>query len=283
MGEHSEVYVAFDTAKLKHAVAIAEGVRGGEIRFVGEIENRPATIERLIKKLARRYKKLQVCFEAGPTGYGLYRQMQALGHGCLVVAPALIPRRSGERVKTNRRDALTLARLFRAGELSGVWVPDEVHEAVRDLVRGRMTAAEDVRRKRQQLLSFLLRHGRIFTGGDRPDPGRQPASPSGPGRGGLELPPSGSRQRDPASSPRSATKDRPRHRLEGTSPIVRPLSTAQRCRQETTRHHRRDRPRDGCIPVGDRPPDHASYGHLSGLHTLLRSVGDGATEGNSRR
>ena len=68
MGEHSEVYVAFDTAKLKHAVAVAEGGRGGEIRFVGEIENRPATIERLIKKLARRYKKLQVCFEAGPTG-----------------------------------------------------------------------------------------------------------------------------------------------------------------------------------------------------------------------
>jgi transposase len=166
MGEHSEVYVAFDTAKRKHAVAIAEGGRAGEIRFVGEIENRPATIERLIKKLARRYKKLQVCFEAGPTGYGLYRQMQALGHDCLVVAPALIPRRSGERVKTNRRDALTLARLFRAGELSGVWVPDEVHEAVRDLVRGRTTAAEDARRKRQQLLSFLLRHGRIFTGGD---------------------------------------------------------------------------------------------------------------------
>jgi transposase len=166
MGEHSEVYVAFDTAKLKHAVAVAEGGRGGEIRFVGEIENRPATIERLIKKLARRHKKLQVCFEAGPTGYGLYRQMQALGHDCLVVAPALIPRRSGERVKTNRRDALTLARLFRAGELSGVWVPDAVHEAVRDLVRGRTTAAEDVRRKRQQLLSFLLRHGRIFSGGD---------------------------------------------------------------------------------------------------------------------
>jgi transposase len=166
MGEHSEVYVAFDTAKLKHAVAVAEGGRAGEIRFVGEVENRPSTIERLIKKLGRRYKKLQVCFEAGPTGYGLYRQMKALGHDCLVVAPALIPRRSGERVKTNRRDALTLARLFRAGELRGVWVPDEVHEAVRDLVRGRMTAAEDVRRKRQQLLSFLLRHGRIFTGGD---------------------------------------------------------------------------------------------------------------------
>ena len=165
MGKYSEMFVAFDTAKLKHAVAIAEGGRQGEIRFLGEIENRPPTIERLIKKLAGRYDKLQVCFEAGPTGYGLYRQMQALGHGCMVVAPGLIPRRAGERVKTNRRDAVTLARLFRAGELTAVWVPDGVHEAVRDLVRGRTAAAEDLRRKRQQLLSFLLRHGRIFTGG----------------------------------------------------------------------------------------------------------------------
>ena len=166
MGEHSEVFVAFDTAKLKHAVAIAEGGREGEIRYLGEIENQPGPIERMIKKLGRRYGKLRVCFEAGPTGYGLYRQMQALGHDCLVVAPALIPRRPGDRIKTNRRDAMTLARLHRAGELTAVWVPDAVHEAVRDLVRGRMTAAEDVRRKRQQLLSFALRHGRIFTGGD---------------------------------------------------------------------------------------------------------------------
>jgi hypothetical protein len=99
MGEHSEVFVAFDTAKLKHAVAIAEAGRDGEMRFLGEIENRPSTIERTIKKLARRYRTLEVCFEAGPTGCGLYRQMQTLGHDCLVVAP-LIPKRSGERVKT---------------------------------------------------------------------------------------------------------------------------------------------------------------------------------------
>jgi transposase len=83
----------------------------------------------------------------------------------MVVAPALIPKRPGERVKTNRRDAVTLARLHRAGELTGVWVPDEVHEAVRDLVRAREGAAEDRRRKRQQLLSFLLRHSRIYSGG----------------------------------------------------------------------------------------------------------------------
>src|SRR5215510_668587 len=90
-----------------NAAAIAEAGRKGEIRFLGEIENRPSTIERMIKKLARRHGKLQVCFEAGPTGYGLYRQMQALGHDCLVVAPTLIPKRSGERVKINRRDAIT--------------------------------------------------------------------------------------------------------------------------------------------------------------------------------
>jgi transposase len=80
------------------------------------------------------------------------------------VAPSLIPKRPGERIKTNRRDAVTLARLLRAGELTGVWVPDATHEAVRDLVRARATAAQDLRRKRQQLLSFLLRHGRIFDG-----------------------------------------------------------------------------------------------------------------------
>jgi transposase len=79
------------------------------------------------------------------------------------VAPALIPRRAGERVKTNRRDAVTLARLHRAGELTGVWVPEAVHEAVRDLVRAREAAADDLRRKRQQLLSFLLRQGRIYS------------------------------------------------------------------------------------------------------------------------
>jgi len=124
VGDHIEVFVAFDVAKVKHAVAVAESGRRGEVRFLGEIENKPAVIERTIKKLGRRYDRLHVCFEAGPTGYGLCRQVQELGHDCMVVAPALIPKRSGERVKTNRRDAMTLARLHRAGELTGIWVPE---------------------------------------------------------------------------------------------------------------------------------------------------------------
>ena len=154
MVEYSEAFVAFDVSKTKHAVAIADGGRGGEVRFLGEVSSSPAAVERLVRKLSGRYDKLHFCYEAGPTGYGLYRQIQALAHTCLVVAPALIPKRPGERVKTNRRDAVTLARLHRAGELTGVWVPDAAHEA----------AADDLRRKRQQLLSFLLRHGRVFSG-----------------------------------------------------------------------------------------------------------------------
>jgi len=164
MKEYSEAFIGFDTAKKKHAVAIADVGREGEIRYLGEIDSSPLTIERMIRKLAGRYEKLHFCYEAGPTGYGLYRQVRGLGHHCTIVAPSLIPKKSGERVKTNRRDAVSLARLFRAGELTSVWVPDTVHEAVRDLVRARETASQDLRRKRQQLLSFLLRHGRIFSG-----------------------------------------------------------------------------------------------------------------------
>jgi transposase len=164
MGKCSEVFVGIDTAKKRHAVAIAEAGRNREVRYLGEIDSAPAAVERVINKLAGRYKKINVCYEAGPTGYGLYRQIQALGHPCTVVAPSLIPKKPGERVKTNRRDAVSLARLSRAGELTSVWVPDVVHETVRDLVRARESAAADLRKKRQQFLSFLLRHGRIYAG-----------------------------------------------------------------------------------------------------------------------
>ena len=132
-----EVFVGIDTAKAKNAVSIAEAGRQGEVRYLGEFANTPDAVAKLVRKLADRYETLHLCYEAGPTGYGLYRQILAMGHSCTVVAPSLIPRRPGERVKTNRRDALSLARLLRAAELTAVWVPDETHEAVRDLVRTR--------------------------------------------------------------------------------------------------------------------------------------------------
>jgi transposase len=164
VGNHSEAYVAFDSSKSRHAVAIAEGGRGGEVRFVGEIENSPAAVDKLVRKLAAKFARLTFCYEAGPTGYGVYRQIRSLGQECVVVAPSLIPRRPGERVKTNRRDALSLAKLLRAGELTAVWVPDERHEAMRELTRARGTAAEDLRRKRQHVSAFLLRHGLHYAG-----------------------------------------------------------------------------------------------------------------------
>jgi transposase len=164
MQHDSEVYIGLDTSKLKISVAVAEAGRDGEVRFIGDIDSTPGAVERLVTKLAKRHRRLVFCYEAGPTGYGLHRQITALGHDCAVVAPSLIPKRPGERVKTNRRDALTLAKLHRAGELTSVWVPDPGHEAVRELVRAREAAMEDLRRTRQHLQSFLLRHGRIFTG-----------------------------------------------------------------------------------------------------------------------
>lgn len=164
MKQDNVFYVGVDVSKAKYAIAIAEGGRNGEVRYFGEIEATPAAVERFVRKLEKKHTCLHFCYEAGPTGYGLYRQITALGHRCDVVAPSLIPKRPGERVKTNRRDAVSLARLLRAGELTGIWVPDAVHEAVRDMVRVRAAASEDLRKKRQQLLSFLLRHGRVFTG-----------------------------------------------------------------------------------------------------------------------
>src|ERR687885_1082329 len=164
MQEESEVYVGLDTSKLKISVAVAEAGRDGEVRFLGDIDSTPEAVERLVRKLAKRHGRLAFAYEAGPTGYGLQRQIAALGHDCAVVAPSLIPKCPGERVKTNRRDALTLAKLHRAGELTPVWVPDPAHEAIRELVRAREAAMEDLRAKRQHLQSFLLRHGRVYTG-----------------------------------------------------------------------------------------------------------------------
>lgn len=112
-----------------------------------------------MKKLAQRHGKIYFCYEAGPTGYSLHRWLTDLGQDCIVVAPSLIPQRAGDKVKTNRRDAQSLARLLRAGELTAVWVPDETHEAIRDLVRARHATNRDVVSKRRQVSALLLKCG----------------------------------------------------------------------------------------------------------------------------
>jgi transposase len=150
-------FIGLDVHAETIAVAVAEPT--GEVRSVGVIPNRPESVRRLMKKLEVG-GPLRVCYEAGPTGYVIYWQLAAMGIPCEVVAPTLVPVKPGDRVKTDRRDALKLARSYRAGELTAVWVPDSAHEALRDLVRAREAAKKDQLRARHRLGKFLLRHGR---------------------------------------------------------------------------------------------------------------------------
>lgn len=155
MAERS-TYVGLDVHQETIAVAVADG--RGEVRSLGTIPNRPAAVAKLLRRWPAR-ERLAVCYEAGPCGYGLYRQLTELGVACTVVAPSLVPTRVGDRVKTDRRDAEKLARLHRAGELQGVWVPDTGHEALRDLTRAREAALGDQQRARQRVRTFLVRQG----------------------------------------------------------------------------------------------------------------------------
>jgi transposase len=164
VGHHSEAFIGIDTSKARNAVAIAEGGRGGEVRYLGEFPATEAAMRKLVAKLAAKYDRLTFCYEAGPTGYGLYRLIKSLGHECVVAAPSLIPKKPGDRVKTNRRDAMSLAKLSRAGELTAVWVPDGRHEAMRDLSRTRQAVKKDLQGKRQQISSLMLRLGRSYPG-----------------------------------------------------------------------------------------------------------------------
>jgi len=150
-------FIGLDVHAETIAVAAAEPT--GEVRSLGVIPNRIESIRKLVKKLGP-VQQLRVCYEAGPTGYVVYWQLTALGVKCEVVAPTLVPVKAGDRVKTDRRDALKLARSYRAGDLTPVWVPDAAHEALRDLVRAREAAKKDQLRARHRLGKFLLRHGR---------------------------------------------------------------------------------------------------------------------------
>ena len=150
-------FVGLDVHAETLTIAVAEST--GEVRMLGTIPNRPDAVRRLVRKLGPP-EHLRVCYEAGPTGYVLYWQLIALGVHCDVVAPSLVPVKAGDRVKTDRRDAEKLARSYRAGDLTSVWVPDAEHEALRDLVRAREAAKKDQMRARHRLGKFLLRHGR---------------------------------------------------------------------------------------------------------------------------
>jgi len=150
-------FVGLDVHADTIAVAVAEPT--GEVRSVGQIPNRPESIRKLMKKLGPA-DSVRACYEAGPTGYVIYWQLTTLGVHCEVVAPTLVPTKAGDRVKTDRRDAEKLARCYRAGDLTAVWVPDAAHEALRDLVRAREAAKKDQLRARHRLGKFLLRQGR---------------------------------------------------------------------------------------------------------------------------
>ena len=161
----TELYVGLDVHKETITAAVAEGWRGGEIRILGTITNDLHALEKLITRIrAGRSVTLHVCYEAGPCGFVIARRLEQLGIECSVVAPTAIPKGSGDRIKTDRRDALNLARLLRSGDLTAIYVPDATDEAIRDLCRARTDAVDDRRRARHRLKAFLLRHGYRYTG-----------------------------------------------------------------------------------------------------------------------
>ncbi len=156
-------YVGLDVHKESISVAVA--VHGEEeVRFLGTIPNHSDALNGMIRKLASSGNTLRFAYEAGPSGYTIYRNLRKLGCVCIVAAPSLIPKKSGERVKTDRRDAMMLARLYRAGELSGIYVPEKDDEAVRDLFRTRRFMKKLKKEARQNLLGFLLRNGIQYSG-----------------------------------------------------------------------------------------------------------------------
>jgi len=160
----SIMYVGLDVHKNSIEVALADGGAGGEVRFYGRICGDTGSLDRVVRKLVSTGSDLRFVYEAGPCGYEVYRHLRGLGHDCDVVAPSMIPKRPGDRIKTDRRDALSLARLHRAGELTSVYVPRSEDEAIRDLVRGRTDAKANERRAKQRLGAFLLRHGYRYSG-----------------------------------------------------------------------------------------------------------------------
>ena len=155
-------YVGLDVHKSSIVIAVADG-EGGPATILATIPNDFASLAKALHRLGPT-ERLSCCYEAGPTGYGLYRQLKAAGFRCCVIAPSLVPVQSGNRVKTDRRDAAKLAHFLRSGDLTTVHVPDEATEAIRDLERAREDAKRAEQVARHQLAKFLLRHGRRYEG-----------------------------------------------------------------------------------------------------------------------
>jgi len=156
-------YIGLDVHKETIVIAVARSGREAPESW-GEIGNKPAKVAKLVERLNREFEGevLLFCYEAGPCGYGLYRQLLELGHDCQVVAPSLIPKKPGERIKTDRRDAGKLSQTLRNGDLTAVWVPAEEQEAMRDLTRARGDMKAQERKARQQLNAYVLRHGHAW-------------------------------------------------------------------------------------------------------------------------
>jgi len=154
-------YIGLDVHKEAISVAIAD-TKDKEVRYFGEIPNNDESLKKLVRQLKKDGAVLSFCYEAGPCGYGIHRLLVGLGQDCQVVAPSLIPKKVGDRVKTDKRDSMSLARLHRAGELTAVWVPDEAQEALRDLTRAREDIKAMQKQAKQRLSGFLLRHGKNY-------------------------------------------------------------------------------------------------------------------------
>jgi len=157
-------YVGLDVHKDSIVISIADEGRNGEVRYYGKILNDMNSLDKLLRKIISQNSTPRCVYEAGPCGYYIYRHLSEQGIDCSVIAPALIPQKSGDRIKTDRRDSKTLARLHRAGELTAVYVPKEEDEALRDLVRARDDAKKAQRKAKQQLGAFLLRHNCVYSG-----------------------------------------------------------------------------------------------------------------------
>ena len=164
MSKSSKFFVGLDVHKDTIDIAIAESGDPGEVRHFGTIPGDLQSLDKAIRRIRRKGISLHIVYEAGPCGFEIYRHLFEQGLDCIVVSPSLIPKRTGDRVKTDRRDSINLARLHRAGELLPIYVPDPEDEAIRDLIRARTDAVHAQTRARQQLKSFLLRHGIHYQG-----------------------------------------------------------------------------------------------------------------------